>query len=746
MRTELIQTKVRPIKKLFVIESNDYDSFAKLFIEIQDEIDTIQNLIFVNDPDLWTQATKDFIKRSDPDIILNMSNVDDHKLSIHFGIFSVKPITDHFKISRFGTNLFSFSKLPSILERFSNSKNDEISALSASNLSNTAKSLLSCVNYGLAPKEINKNLGLSVFKNLKVKNLSNTEETIDFIFDHDKKFNYLTTNIGGFGGSGYGSSVYEKDYNGEGLFSNKEKHLFISDKNDFKAITFFWNTRSYYPYSNSAWIPIEFLKNIITTIDEQTRFVCFDKRIERKILTEFPSAKIIHPKRLYFRGKVERWSFFEHNQTISITDNEVVIQHPSEKTFSDIGSMGAFILEVRGLKEFVLPKRRNVGELFFPKGHDKALFAERFQRISEQGLSKYVLEVSPLKANDITDLISLPIFKDVIQHLFSDIGYSVKTTPKTSILEQAVNLLGGISELNSISSKHIFKLLVALTPKVRTEKVINKIIADAKDILTTDNVLDLIAEVREKGAVSFPSVTLTMDEILNKTSLRGNEKKKLYPTLQKLHDQRILLRGKYFKCPSCGSNVWIQIDQINRTNYCIECSNLINLPVYNNDKQESDFYRLNQLFIRAVDQGQLSTILLLNLFVNQKYRAFHYQSNLEVFKDNHLITDVDLFIKIGKRIGISECKSSNGFSEKQVDELISIASELQCDFIAFSSLIESSSTEIKALIDILNKKNLEIPAFIFTTESLFNPKTNMIQKHFELWHKDDFLKGPIIVK
>lgn len=47
MRTEFIKTKVRPIKKLFVIERDDYESFANVFTQIQGEIDAIQNLILL---------------------------------------------------------------------------------------------------------------------------------------------------------------------------------------------------------------------------------------------------------------------------------------------------------------------------------------------------------------------------------------------------------------------------------------------------------------------------------------------------------------------------------------------------------------------------------------------------------------------------------------------------------------------------------------------------------------------------
>lgn len=743
MRTEFIKSKVRPIKKLFVIESNDYEAFEKLFNETQGEIDVIQNLIFVNDFDLWTEPTKEFVKRSDPDIILNLSKLDDDKLSLHFGIFSVKPVDDYFKIPRFGTNLISFFNRPSFLDMFGSNKDKPFDVFSATELTNTAESLLTCINYGLFPKTLKKSLGLSIFKKLKAKYISNIADAVNSIFAHDKKFCHLTADVGSFAGSGHGCSIYEVNYNNEGLFHNKKKYFFISEKNDFKTISFFWNTRSYYQYSSIAWIPVDFLNDLETLIDSETIFVCFNKSSEKEILKRFPFAKIIQPERLHFSGRNERWTFFEHNQTISITDSEAIIQHPAEKSFA---GMGAFILEVRGLKEFMFPKRRNVGKLFFDKGHDHELFADRFQRISEMGLSKYILEINILKAEDVMEEIVLPTFKEMAGHIFEDVDYTIQPTPKSSILEQAVILLGGVSSLNIISTKPVFDLLVSLTPKVRTEKIVNKILDDAKGKLTSENVLEIIAEVREKGAVSFPSVTLSVEDILSKISLPTPEKKNLLPILQKLYDQRILLRGKSFQCPFCNSNLWIQIDEINRTNHCVECNNEVNLPIYKNDKQDSDYFRLNQLFVRAVDQGQLSTILLLNLFFQQKYRGFEYQSNLEIFKNGKLVTDIDLLIKLHKRIGIIECKSTSGFTEKQIDELKQIALVIQCDFIGFSSLVDSTSQEIKDLVEILNKKSLAIPAFIFTNQSLFNPKSSMIQKHFELVRSEAFLVGPIIIK
>jgi hypothetical protein len=88
-RIETITTKIRPIKKMFVIDLDNYDSFSHLFLKIQEDVDIMNNLLFVNDDYLWSDFTYDFVERSDPDIILNLSSLEDEKLSSHFQTFTV---------------------------------------------------------------------------------------------------------------------------------------------------------------------------------------------------------------------------------------------------------------------------------------------------------------------------------------------------------------------------------------------------------------------------------------------------------------------------------------------------------------------------------------------------------------------------------------------------------------------------------------------------------------------------------
>jgi len=162
MRTTLTITQVRPIKKMFIIEEGDYAAFEHIFIEIQDEIDSIFNLIFVNDSDLWSETNFEFVKRNDPDMILNYSKAEEDKLSNHFRIEAIK-VTADYKISRLGTLLSSFTKQPDILKNYTFRDKKE-KCFTASAIKNNSLSLTACINYGMLTKAERKNMNSFIFK------------------------------------------------------------------------------------------------------------------------------------------------------------------------------------------------------------------------------------------------------------------------------------------------------------------------------------------------------------------------------------------------------------------------------------------------------------------------------------------------------------------------------------------------------------------------------------------------------
>jgi DNA-directed RNA polymerase subunit RPC12/RpoP len=718
-RTETIITKIRPIKKMFVIDLNDYDKFSHLFLKIQEDVDIMSNLLFVNDDYLWSDSAFDFVERSDPDIILNLSSLEDEKLSSHFRTFTVKPFTDQYKIERFCTQLISFQNKPQIFNTFNFDENEEIIVFSADKLDYTPESLFICVNYGLAEDKFLKAIELSIFKNLKIENICDLNTAVKNLFSKDKYINFLTPIID-FTSTGNGHSIYEIEYNKDNIFTDKNKYFFISEFNDFKSISYFWNIRSFYSYSNLAWLPDLFLSDITSIINKDDVFVCFANSVAKKITELYPTNKIFQPDRLYFHTKNTRWRFFEHIQTINIIDDKIEIYHPYEKSF---GSMGAFIFEIYGLKEFALPKYKKIGELFSYR--QLPGFDERFCRISSVGLAKYHLSFEPFHQfirEDLYDVVYLKKFDDIVKYIFHEANFDYSETSKTSILKQTFNIFGKIDDLSVLSDETMFNLISSLTPLIRSKKIMHKL---GLSNIEQNKTEQKIASIRDEGGLELPNVIHTLDEFMSIAGIQKENSDKYYKLIQNIFDKNILLRGKYFDCPYCGSKVWIQLNSIKRKNRCPECNNKIDIPITG-----TDYYRLNHLIVRAVDQGQLATLLLLYFLFRQKY-YLEFISNVDVKKDSKTVTDIDLFIKLGRRIGIIESKSKSGFEERQVADLLDVALSLKCDFAGFSTLLDCNDPKVKELFNFIKKKSCNIPVFIITSDILFNPKAKMINPFFE---------------
>jgi hypothetical protein len=65
-RNESIKTRVRPIKKLCIIENNDFPRLIEIIRIYSKEICGILNLILINDATLFSSNILEFIKSHDP--------------------------------------------------------------------------------------------------------------------------------------------------------------------------------------------------------------------------------------------------------------------------------------------------------------------------------------------------------------------------------------------------------------------------------------------------------------------------------------------------------------------------------------------------------------------------------------------------------------------------------------------------------------------------------------------------------
>ena len=85
-RVSSVITKVRPIKKLFLIDETDIDRFVAIIQSVTLEVAGISNLILINNGDLFTRSIKDFVNYHDPDVVLNCTSLNNNDLLQFFKI------------------------------------------------------------------------------------------------------------------------------------------------------------------------------------------------------------------------------------------------------------------------------------------------------------------------------------------------------------------------------------------------------------------------------------------------------------------------------------------------------------------------------------------------------------------------------------------------------------------------------------------------------------------------------------
>jgi hypothetical protein len=159
-----------------------------------------------------------------------------------------------------------------------------------------------------------------------------------------------------------------------------------------------------------------------------------------------------------------------------------------------------------------------------------------------------------------------------------------------------------------------------------------------------------------------------------------------------------------------------------------------------------DKYRLNQLLVRAIDQGQLSTLLLLNLLEKQETRVFEFITNVEMYRAANVFSDADILCRVGKKLGIAECKSSRSFSTEQIDSMADVIKTLNLDFGIFSCLLPADSADLAESIEYIRNKHLDFPILIVSNEALFSPSETKLYRYLELSGAEKFPVGPVVVK
>jgi DNA-directed RNA polymerase subunit RPC12/RpoP len=275
-----------------------------------------------------------------------------------------------------------------------------------------------------------------------------------------------------------------------------------------------------------------------------------------------------------------------------------------------------------------------------------------------------------------------------------------------------------------------------MTPVVRTDKITKAL----NVTMEADRVKSAIEQGISSGAIDLPVICMSVKQMCDSVGVAKTQRNSFFEDVQALYDSRVLLRGKDITCPHCLSRIWLTIESVESRIHCPECGNGVNMPVV----EEGDSYKLNRLVARALDQGQLATFLLMH-FLRANFRIIDCFPNLEVFEGGALKTDVDLVVRLGRRVGLAECKSRSGFDNDQVDTLIQLAAASRCDFAILSTLLPKDAPEVRDSFERLLSRNLAFPVFFVTESALLGSERPSLTQFFEYGRAGIPHTGPIMV-
>lgn len=743
-----IETVVRPIKKLFVIDPDDRQGFIN-FIKISSgDMNGIRNLILLNDAGLFNENTVAFVRRYDPDVILNYSSRDDGDF---YDCYRTRVRNNRgagFTIhTTYQTPLGYFQNMPPgvlSMGKFLGETVDftgEVWAVTEGpDREPTLEELLFSIHCGRVDGELIEDLKHGLFRQIIVNSIITPEQFSIPVNDHESNFLHLPAQLPS---GGVSSSIFDVDYNPDQYFIDKPTVIFGA-AGELSSMAYFWNMRATYPSNKTLWMPVELAESYQELIAGCEYFCSFvddiSERPPLKLLLE--KLKEVDCSKYYF-PVYHDWDAYKHVQNVPVVEGRLNVIHPADKIFSGITIYA--MLEVRGLEETFLPASRALGELFID---ERVRIDSHYvtTRINKRGLATSVSRIDFLTEEDLFIEVLIPDERAIFRTLFKDHGMLLEETRGSKVIGQVINLAGGLGNLATLLDPHVHALLVNLTPQ-RIGRIVREVTRELTPELSEAKLHELLARNVEHLTVIHSNKTVNAGDLLSLAGGQVADRDRFYSQVQELYEKKILLRGKSFECPSCDGKLWIPLESIREENRCYRCNQSVRLPAFVKGTPLGDSYRLNELMINAVDQGVLPVLLTLLFLDRQRFfgSRFLYDCEVRAGDNSELLAEVDVLFTLGRRLGLGEVKADRGFDLSQADRLIEVAARARADLLVFATQKGRASEEVEALRQHLTAKKLNIPAFLLPGELLFAEQQANLAKYFEAGRDNRHLAGPVLL-
>lgn len=729
-RIESVTTGVRPIKKLFILDPEDLDRMIEIIRLSSNEIAGItNNIVLPSNSDIYEENTARFVRQHDPDILLNYSSAETKKLERHFRLeaYSSPPIDEVRRMA--STKIGIWDNLPTPFFRPAEDSSRDVFTVIADE--GAPVDVFVALHFGIVSSDLGESLKNSIFHDIRVKNID-SENTFDFLHDHDHNFIYLT--LGLSLASEHGASVYEKDDNPSSLFVKKPT-IILGSYADVKSMIYFWNARASYPFNRTLWLPVELADPSRLNLQEYTHLASIfqGSEYDSKVKALRNGKQLIDPSRYYFPGYTNRWLAFEHTATASVIDSRLKIDHPSYKLFSRRGLNMDIALEVQGLEEMYAPPSAAAGRLF---AQGDAYNPLGFRRISLRGFALRIRQFELFLDTSLHKELNLPGDYAVMKELFAERGYIIDKTRISAVMEQFRTLMGGYANMRLLATDIALRLINHLAPR-RTQRIIDEIRGAGLNF-TGRSERELAVRLASVPALG-QQLTQTLLQLEGGLQIKRSEKSEFHSLVQKLYDKGLLLRGKSVQCVHCESKLWFPLESLSMPLRCYCCNSPTILPIAPNAEAE-DSYRLNELLIQAVDQGLLAMLLTMRILWEQRFFGKRLLPSLMVYKEGSQdpLLEVDIAFTLGRDLGLCEVKSGQDFDLKQTDGLLVFAESLGADLVIFSTLRESNDRTVVAISEHIEKRGTRLPILILTRSTLLASDV----PHLSEVYKREYLRNP----
>jgi hypothetical protein len=280
-------------------------------------------------------------------------------------------------------------------------------------------------------------------------------------------------------------------------------------------------------------------------------------------------------------------------------------------------------------------------------------------------------------SNDLIRTIRLPTANDLFTQLFAQAGYQVRKDEKGRYYQGMITLVGGLD------SMFILK-----------DEISSKLFED-------ENLLTGKAYV--------------IDEMMKRFRL-GKRIQELKEIIWNLALNSVLLRGYYLRCANCDLTRWYGVNDGKERMACQGCLSEFQMAT---DMKQA--YRLNELFIRGIEQGARTVLLTLMVLKAIVHNSLIWEAGFELNDSNETKVDIDLAAMCDGYLVVSECKDSLSSNitelKSQLERDIQIAEMIGTDVFILSTFDSAIPEDIINFIDEYEKTS-NMPVYIFTKEDL----------------------------